>query len=200
MRRSGRALLRCLAFLGALMVLATVTPLVNWWAARLAGPWDDPAGEILIVLGGDSLDDETIGHGSYWRTVYVSRAWRTGAFRRVVVSGEGPVSRPMERFLRAEGVPAEAIQLESRSTSTRENALFVSEMLAQETGSKVLLTSDYHMFRAVRAFRKAGLKVEPRPIPDALKRGQRPLARWSVFLDLMVEAGKIAVYAVRGWI
>lgn len=200
MHRLGRALARCSAALGALIVLVTVTPLVNLWSARLAGPWDDPSGDILIVLGGDDMGDETIGYGSYLRTLYAVRAWREGAFRRIVVSGDGPISRPMVRFLMAEGVPETAIQVEGRSTSTRENATFVAAMLGKEPGKKILLTSDYHMFRAVRAFRKAGLAVEPRPLPDALKRGQRPLSRWNVFLDLLVETGKTINYLLRGWI
>ena len=63
----------------------------------------------------------------------------------------------------------------------------------------MLLTSDYHMFRARRAFRKAGLEVEPRPFPDADKRLNNWRARWQVVLDLGVETVKIVYYRVRGW-
>jgi uncharacterized SAM-binding protein YcdF (DUF218 family) len=62
------------------------------------------------------------------------------------------------------------------------------------------MTSDYHMFRAVRTFRKAGLAVSPRPIPDALKRYGSRLNTWSAFVDETAESVKIVYYAFRGWI
>jgi uncharacterized SAM-binding protein YcdF (DUF218 family) len=56
------------------------------------------------------------------------------------------------------------------------------------------------MFRAVRTFRKAGLEVSPRPIPDALKRyGTYPRV-WPAFVDEASESLKIVYYACRGWI
>ena len=94
--------------------------------------------------------------------------------------------------------------METASDNTRENALFVQKLLASappRPGSRlVLMTSDYHMFRAWRAFRKAGLTVLPRPIPDGGKRAGSWWRRWPVFLDLAQESVKIAYYYGRGWI
>jgi len=45
---------------------------------------------------------------------------------------------------------------ENYSRSTRENALNTARLLAGDTGTLVLMTSDFHMYRALRAFRKAG--------------------------------------------
>ena len=73
-------------------------------------------------------------------------------------------------------------------------------MLAQTPGRKVLLTSDYHMFRAAQALRKAGVTVIPRPIPDASKRAGSWNLRWEVVQDLMIETTKIGYYWLRGWI
>ena len=64
----------------------------------------------------------------------------------------------------------------------------------------MLLTSDYHMLRAKRAFLKLGVVVQPRPIPDALKRATNWQGRWPVFLDLVSETTKILYYRARGWI
>ena len=75
----------------------------------------------------------------------------------------------MGRFLTASGIPPDKILLETNSASTRENALFTAAMIQTLPGTKVLLTSDYHMFRARRAFEAAGLHVVPRPFPDVLK-------------------------------
>ena len=59
-----------------LQALLLTTPLVPTIANRLADRWDDPQGEVLVVLGADMLGDGTLGLGSYWRAVYGVRAYR----------------------------------------------------------------------------------------------------------------------------
>jgi len=103
-----------------------------------------------------------------------------------------------QRFRHAHQLEA-YLGLVPRSGSTHENALYVTELLAGISGRKVLLTSDYHMFRARRAFKKAGLEVLPRPFPDARKRASGWTGRWPAFLDLVGETMKIGYYYVRGW-
>ena len=187
------------AFIGLTVLLATFTPFVSWYGGRLAGKWNDPEGDTLIVLAGADLDGGFPAENTLWRCLYAVRAYQAGHFRKIVLSG-GPASRHMRDLLTAEGVPAGVLTAEDRSTSTRENALAAARLLAGDGGSKVLLTSDYHMFRAERAFRKAGLQVSPRPIPDARKRAARFIGRWPAFLDEAAETAKIAWYSVRGWI
>jgi uncharacterized SAM-binding protein YcdF (DUF218 family) len=106
----------------------------------------------------------------------------------------------MRDFFVCQGVPASAILIEGRSTSTRENAVFTAEMLRGIPGPYVLLTSDYHMFRAHRAFQKAGVEVTPAPFSDVLKTFNSPLKRWDGFLVLLTETTKIIYYRARGWI
>ncbi len=204
MRRSGRYIVRALAAIGFLYVLATVTPIDRWWLRCLTGPWNDPKGEVLVVLGSDAVRD-VIGWSSYWRSVYAVRAWREGGFREVVVSGgsihgDVPIAERMRDFLVSQGIPASSIRVENQSHSTRENALKSKAILDVMPGRKILLTSDFHMFRAYRVFRKAGIAVEPRPLPDAAKHISAWQHRWPVFLDLCVETAKIGYYFVRGWI
>ncbi len=145
-----------------------------------------------------------IGESSYWRCVYAARAWKEGDFHQIVISGGGwqriSAAEAMREFLVSQGVPAEAIRLETHSRSTRENALDTKELLAGVPGRKVLLTSDYHMFRAYRAFRKVGLEVLPRPFPDVRKRAIRWRGRWPAFVELMEESLKIVSYYAHGWI
>jgi uncharacterized SAM-binding protein YcdF (DUF218 family) len=199
-----RNLQRALALLGLFVVLVTLTPVDIWWATFLAGPWNDPHGDILIVLGGSVIDGGNMGVSTYWRSVYANMAWKEGGFKEIVVSGGGQegqsVAKGMRDFLVSQGVPTDKILLETKSHSTRENALFVKELLHGASGSKVLLTSDYHMFRATRAFQKVGLDVLPRPFPDARKSSQNLLNRWGTFLTLAQESAKIVYYRIRGWI
>lgn len=204
MPRLLRSIRNVLAGIGLLFVAVAALPIDEMWLGRTVGPWNDPKGDILIVLGAESMND-MMGPSSYWRAVYAVRVWRDGGFRQVVLSGGtsnggAPIAEQMRDFLVCHGVPAAAILLEARSIDTHENAVFTTSLLASDGGRKVLLTSDTHMFRAYRAFRKAGMAVEPRPFPDAGKRIGRWTNRWGVFLDLCGEAGKTAYYRMRGWI
>ena len=190
----------------SISALAALTPFAPWYARLLAGNWTDSDGDVLIVLGADAQPDGLVGQYSYWRCVYAVRLWREGHFQRVVVSG-GPIegsyytiASTMRDFLVSSGVPKEAIYVEGRSHSTRENALFTNELIAGWPGKKVLLTSDQHMFRALRVFRKIGMDVTPRPVPDTLKNSRSLGARWNHTWSLVLETMKIGYYAARGWI
>jgi uncharacterized SAM-binding protein YcdF (DUF218 family) len=199
-----RLLRRVLAAIGALYLIATLTPLDRWWTNLLTGPVYDPKGDVLIVLGGDAFPD-AMGYASYLRALYAVRYWRDGGYRQIVVSGGPspggpPIATQMRDFMVAQGVPAAVITIEPASSNTHENALYTLELLRNVAGRKVLLTSDYHSFRAYRAFRKAGLDVVSSALPDNYKSIGNWRNRWSVFLGLCLETTKIAYYFVRGWI
>jgi uncharacterized SAM-binding protein YcdF (DUF218 family) len=203
-RKAARWIVRVLAAIGFLFLAVTFTPVNFWWTNQLAGAWNDPVGRVLIVPGADAVQG-SIGFSSYWRSVYAVRAWKQGGFQTVVVCGGGEngqasTAEQMRDFVVAEGIPAAAVRVETVSGSTRENALKSKPLLDQLPGTKVLLTSDYHMFRAYRVFRKAGIDVTPSPFPDAIKQSMSRLNRWPVFLGLCMETGKIAYYFIRGWI
>jgi hypothetical protein len=93
-----------------------------------------------------------------------------------------------------------AVTLETSSNSTRENALHTAELLRKFPQPVELLSSDYHLWRAERAFAKAGVQVTRQACPDALKRGNDWRLRWQVFLDFALEVVKIGYYRLRGWI
>jgi uncharacterized SAM-binding protein YcdF (DUF218 family) len=203
LRRLWRCLIGSSGALGFLVFIVTVTPIDSWWARKLAGRWDDPQGEVLIVLGGGVLEDGMLGQDSYWRSVYAARVFREGGVKEIILAGgyrrDDSVAEAMRTFLLAAGVPNDLMVLENRSLSTRQNALFTKPLLTMP-GKKILLTSDYHMFRASRVFAKAGLQVAPRPIPDILKRTTHWQGRWPAFLELSIETCKIVYYRMRGWI
>jgi uncharacterized SAM-binding protein YcdF (DUF218 family) len=77
LRKAGRWIMRTMAGIGFAFVLVTVTPVDTLWIRWLAGPWNDPKGDVLIVLGSDMVQD-VIGWSSYWRSVYAVRIWREG--------------------------------------------------------------------------------------------------------------------------
>lgn len=187
--------------LGLLMVLVTVLPLTSWWGYRLAGTWPAaPSGDVLVVLAADSPNGGVIGQGTYWRAVYAVRTWHIGHFSKMVISGGNGSADTLRDFVVCHGIPADAIVLEDRSGSTRENALFTAELLRNMPGKKTLLTSDYHMYRALAVYRKLGLTLEPLPFPEAIKHSNNWWHRWSVFMQLLDESAKIAGYKFKGWI
>jgi uncharacterized SAM-binding protein YcdF (DUF218 family) len=193
-----------MAMLGAIATIVTLTPIVSWFGVQLAGPWDDPDGEVLIILGGSSDDAGAMGESSYRRSLYAALAFRDGNFRHVVISGGSesgsPVAESMRNYLSCRGIPSDAIHIERYSRTTRENALYTKAILSGLEGRKVLLTSDYHMARAYRSFRKAGIDVSPRPFPDAIKRGGSIHTRWGAFVDVVWETAGLGYYFARRWI
>ena len=191
-------LVRCFAALGLLLFTVSVIP-PAWYAGFLARPWTEPSGKVMIVLGADTLSDGSLGISSLWRCTVAVELWRGGGFEHVIVSGDKNNVAAMRDYLTARGIPAAAILLEPDSESTRANALNTARIAKGLQGPFVMLTSDFHLWRARRAFAKAGFEVGARPCPDLFKRSLDWRNRWHVFWELMEEFSKIGYYKARGW-
>ena len=194
------------AVLGGLWLVVTCTPLVDWWARGLARPWGNCEGDVLVVLGGSVLGDDLLGVSSYWRAVYTVREIRKHPFRQVIISGGNgdggkPSAELMREFVAAHGIDTEGFAIEAGSLSTRENAVNSAGLLASGPhGKVVLLTSDFHVYRAMRAFRRASVEAEPCPVPDLIKRYGNWPSRAGLFAELVTESAKIGWYRWKGWI
>lgn len=115
----------------------------------------------------------------------------------VVTGGGGRFARDRKNeahrirdWLLAAGVPGEDILVEDQARNTRENAAFTAPILEKEfpDGRFILVTSAFHMRRAVRCFEKEGIKV--RPFPADYRTGSRP--SWT---DLIVPGAS----AIEFW-
>jgi uncharacterized SAM-binding protein YcdF (DUF218 family) len=189
---------RFCAIVGLVTILAISTPLVHWWALAGAGPAESPKGDVLIVLSAARDQNGGMSFSSYWRARGAVDAWRNGGFTKVVVCGSGVPA--IAQYLVAEGIPPASIVVESNSKSTRENAINTARLMQNMPGKRVLLTSDFHMFRALRTFRKAGVDAAPMPVDDAIRNSKEWGGRFSALQNLVVENFKIVYYAIRGWI
>jgi uncharacterized SAM-binding protein YcdF (DUF218 family) len=195
---------RVLMCAGLLLLVVTFTPLVRFTATRLA-EWGDPNGDILVLLSAETIvypgfpAGMIIGESTYWRALHAIYVWRQGHFRTIVLCGRG-VAATVKPILVAYGIPEPAIVLEDRSTTTREDAVYAKPILSALPGRVVLITSDYHMYRARRSFAREGIAVIPQPAPDVLKRFDSLPARWPGFWVVTLELAKIAWYRARGWI
>jgi uncharacterized SAM-binding protein YcdF (DUF218 family) len=67
-------------------------------------------------------------------------------------------------------------------------------------GKKVLLTSDFHMYRALRVFRKLDIDVTPMPVRDVIQRAAHWGGRFESFETMAGESAAIVDYWLRGWI
>jgi len=194
------------AAIGVWWLIVTFTPLVQWWARQLANPWGPGTGDVLVVLGGDTFGDGILGGSSYLRAVYTIRAMRANHFQKVIFTGgsntgEKPaLAELMRDFVQGHGIDTSNVTVETESTSTEENVLKTAPLLRATSGRVMVLTSDYHAYRANRVFLKQGLKVEMWPVPDVLKRYNAWPARAGLFIELSRETAKLAWYKWKGWI
>ena len=190
---------------GTLVTLITFTPLVQWAAWPLVSSWTNVDKGVLILLSGSTTTfpgpppNKVIGLNTYWRAIHAIYTWRHGHFSKIVVSG-ADTAESVKPFLVANGIPADAILVEDRANTTRENALFTKPLLAKLPGPYVLVTSDYHMYRASRCFTHEKIPVETLPAPDLYKRGSIASERWLLFYGLVIEYSSVAYYRLRGWI
>lgn len=190
------------------LCVITFTPLVPAVAGRMATDWYDRDGDVLVVLGGSMLLSGTgpraaLGYDSYLRIVYTSWVLQSRRYSWVVVSGGSGLAQQMGDFLARNGYPRACILEETQSQSTFENATYVRDLLRRRNllGPKrkiVILTSDYHSWRARLVFEKQGMHVRVIPVPDVLKQSSSRIYRWRGFFVLLNEFGKDAAYAVMG--
>jgi uncharacterized SAM-binding protein YcdF (DUF218 family) len=182
-----------------------------------------PEAAVIVVLGG-GLDpgpptslypNLNSAADRYW---HAARLYHAGRAPRVLISGGRMPWMPGVRgeaemvgvFLRDLGVPAEAIVLESRSASTRENALYSAAWLAEHApdGAVLLVTSALHMPRALATFERAGIKATPAAtdfeiMPRSASRTPLDVLPSAAALEASSRAIKewlgLWVYRWRGW-
>ena len=174
----------------------------------------------ILVLGGAvepaiSLSyGETVFNSSVARVLGgIALARRHPEAKLALIGGEGgfaPVgfaeSRATRGFVVEEGIEASRIILEERSRSTHENAVYANEMIRpQPSEIWVLVTSAYHMPRAVASFGVVGWPVIPYPVDYKVdpKTGLRPNFNLLDGLSAGTLAGKewagLFGYWLMGW-
>jgi uncharacterized SAM-binding protein YcdF (DUF218 family) len=178
-------------------------------------PWDAAAGapDGIVVLGGAispnvsaARNDVALNEAAERLTVVAELARRYPKARILFSGGsgsllplydEGTEAEFAARALQSLGVPYGRVQLEDRSRDTDENAIFSKALARPKPGERwLLLTSAYHMPRAVGAFRQAGFPVEPYPV-DWRTRGWTDVFRPFATIGDGLRLGDTAV---REWV
>ncbi len=192
-----RTILYLLTTIGALFLIVVLTPVIALTTEVTEPDWYSGNGEVLVVLGGSMLvsgtgPQATLGYDSYLRCVYAAWIFRSHKFRYVVVSGGDGLANAMAKYLIDNGVDSRAILTERSAMTTLENAEFTHRILLAKYHRRkipmvVLLTSDYHAWRAKRTFQRNGVAARTIPIPDLIKRSSsyayRPMGAFTLFSE-----------------
>ena len=166
--------------------------------ATAAKPADSVDADALIVLG-------AAVHGDRVTWVLSNRLDTAADYLNmhpdsiaVVSGGQGngediPEGVAMKKYLvERKNIKAERILVEAEATSTRENFAFSKELIEKELGEGAKLayvTTDFHVFRAGKVAKTAGLDVKGIAAPDV----------WYIRINnFMRECVGICVYALRG--
>jgi len=124
--------------------------------------------DVVIVLGAGLRGDNSVGRPLARRLDAAIVYFDQNPEVYIVVTGglgdraEITEAEAMAGYLIERGVPEAQILLEDRSTTTHENLLFAKGILEDafpDGFSAVLITNDFHVYRAVRTARQVGIDV-----------------------------------------
>jgi uncharacterized SAM-binding protein YcdF (DUF218 family) len=139
---------------------------------------ESPTADAIVVLGGtvSNIQPPRVAPEESWgdRLSAAAKLFHKKKAPLIYVSGGVPYTPPsgiertestdMKDYLIDLNIPADKIIKENRSRNTFENVTFLKELI-QARGSKqiILVTSAFHMPRAVYLFKKNGFSIIPYP-------------------------------------
>lgn len=209
-----------------LLVLLGFQALPDALLSRLEGQYPEVPGDAklqsfagVVVLGGALESGRISEHhaqpllndSAERMTATVSLWQRHPSLQLLFSGGEGEWlgSGPTEaerasRFFSSLGVPLAAVTLESRSRNTYENAVLTGQLAGVDIKQPwLLVTSAWHMPRAMATFEKAGWNVRAYPV-DFRTGGSTPWSRYDLRTGaehwelLLHETLGLAAYRISG--
>ena len=199
-----------------------------WFADLLMGQLEDgfrpkalsviERADAIVVLGGATRGDthfSSLGDLNQQadRIVHALQLYRAGKAPLILLSGGAdrdsrPEAELMQEHLELMGVSPRVLLRERESRDTRENALYSAILLrGKDVRSILLVTSGFHMRRAVPLFEAQGFRVIPAPTDFQRLVGKPAVPRWLPTADDLVrttyairEFVGYQVYRWRGWL
>jgi uncharacterized SAM-binding protein YcdF (DUF218 family)/glycosyltransferase involved in cell wall biosynthesis len=179
-----------------------------WWAAaplRVSAPVAHA--DAIAVFAGGVGESGKAGGGTQERIQHAIDMYRTGEAAHLILSSGYVYSFPEAEVMRTlavdQGVPPASIVLEKRSTNTYQNVSFVHEIMRERGWTSVLLVSSpYHMRRALLVWRKVapGIHVIPAPPLKSQFYDHVSGASFEQVQAVLHEYLAILGYWRRGWI
>lgn len=147
--------------------------------------------DVIIVLGGEPLA----------RPLEAARLYKDGVAPRIFVTGTGDAGE-CKRVLMGAGVPAKAITLENKSTTTYTNATLLKPLLEEaKVNSALIVTSPFHTRRALATFRKVMPEIRFGVTDASIGWWSRPEGRGDlnrfVWLEFLKTADYWVIYGVK---
>lgn len=203
-----RRTVQVLAGLALAYGLVFHTPLAWWAAAPLKVEAAPRAADAIVVFAGGVGESGRAGGGFQERVTQAVTLYRAGYASHVVFSSGFVFTMREAEVMKAvavsAGVPAEAIVLEEQATNTHENVVYSARVLDARGWTRALLVSSpYHMRRALLTWEKAapGVEVIPVPVPESQFYTRDG---WGISLEqlrgLLHEYAAIPYYWWKGWI
>ncbi len=155
-------------------VILFETPAVWAIAAPLRLESPPQQADAVVVFAGGVGESGQAGGGYQERLKHAVDLYRGGFAPRIVISSGFVFAFKEAEVMRSlaidNGVPASAIVLETQAANTRENVSFTREILDRNGWRRILLVSSpFHMRRALLTWRKAAPEVAviPQPVPQS---------------------------------
>ncbi len=152
-----------------LLYLLSIEPVKDALLTPLEKKYPVPkkfSADVIVVLGGGSYSSGVLKEDSMKRLLTGTLLHRETGLPIILSGGASllPDAEIMKSFLLDLGVDRKSIITEVESRDTKENAMFVKR-ICKDRGYRriVLVTSAYHMPRAVLSFEKEGMDVIPYP-------------------------------------
>lgn len=160
--------------------------------------WYNPEKFICVESGNVSADVIIVlGGGSHERPLRAAQLFREHAAPRIILTGEGDEKINRKLLLEA-GVPASDIQIEGKSTTTRENAEFTVKLLrAENIHSAILVTSWYHSRRALKTFEHYAPDLTFYSRPSYFAFARKDWTRLGINKRMRLEFLKLPGYWIR---
>ena len=162
--------------------------------------------DYVIIHGAGLIDGERVGKLLQDRLDKAIEVYRKDPTPPKLIPSGGRGSdeslseaEAMKRYLLEQGIPDEDIIIEDQSTTTLENLKFSRNILDGFDGRKyiALVTSNYHVYRALRYCRRVGLKCKG--IGSHVAFYFWPSALIREFIAIHTEK-KHAILFILGWI
>ena len=207
-RRTRSRVVRGVLGVAAVYLLAFQTNLLWWVAGPLNVSAPPRSADAIVVFAGGVGESGKAGGGAQERLKKAVDLYKAGAADYLVLSSGYVYSFREADVMRAlamdQGVPAGHIVVEERATNTYQNVTFVDQILkARRWRSILLVSSPYHMRRALLVWRKVDPDVVVIPTPPEQSQfydHPRSGATLEQVRGIAQEYLAILAYWRRGWV
>jgi uncharacterized SAM-binding protein YcdF (DUF218 family) len=206
-RRARQRTLQAVLGAVALYLLLFQTPLVWLVASPLKMSMTPVSADGIVVFAGGVGESGKAGGGYQERVKEAVDLYKAGYANRMIFSSGFVFAFPEAEIMRSlavsNGVPPSAIQLETHAANTHENVL-LTRAIAESNGwhHVLLVSSPYHMRRAVLTWHRVapGVEVTPTPVPVSQFYAHAYGASLDQIRGIAQEYAAIVIYWWRGWI